>query len=136
MKKDTVHGRKALQYITLLLTTAAILLTLLAISVIAGKMPQENDPGPAVDAVTEIDVPQSKTVSLPGNQSASHPSCYTILLSGNEIRLTSADAPGTYVVLDGIDPRTLREADRKVLETGLQLNSEEALIRFLEDFGS
>ncbi len=65
------------------------------------------------------------------DETAAPPDPYcTITLSGDELRLSSADAPGDYTVLDGIDPRTLRDSDREALEDGLSLD-EEALVRFL-----
>lgn len=75
-------------------------------------------------------------MSVHESEQISSVSCYTITLSDGELRLISADDPGSYTVLDGIDPRTLRESDKAALEAGLQLDSEEALCSFLEDFSS
>ena len=137
MTKTRTRGIRAVHYITLLLTTAAIILTLLAVSILTDGGAESVLPGPAVNASTLLDVPESKNVPVHTDDTAapSAPYC-TITLSGEELRLSSADAPGDYTVLDGIDPRTLRDSDREALEDGLALDSEEALVRFLEDFSS
>lgn len=136
MTKIKKRGVRAVQYITLLLTTAAIILTLLAVSILTDHGAQVDLSEPAVNASTLLDVPESKTVSVPEERRAPALPCYTITLSEGELRLTSTDTPDSYTVLDGIDPRTLRESDREALEAGLQLDSEEALVSFLEDFSS
>ncbi len=130
------RGGQAVRYITLVLTTVAIILTLLAISVLTGTDVKSNTVDSSINAGTLLDVPESKTVSVHESEQISSVSCYTITLSDGELRLISADDPGSYTVLDGIDPRTLRESDKAALEAGLQLDSEEALCSFLEDFSS
>ena len=74
-------------------------------------------------------------MSTPENQTEKKP-FYTIILSEGELRLCKDGNTDSYTVLEGIDPRTLRDADRLALECGLQLESEEALVSFLEDFSS
>lgn len=138
MTKTIKRGTSAVHYITLLLTTAAIILTLLAISMLTNDLTKEENPTPKSHASsTMLDVPESQTVSTSEIvPKESDVPCYTVILSEGELRLSTAEMPDHYTVLDGIDPRTLRDSDRKVLESGLQLESEEALVRFLEDFSS
>lgn len=139
MTKNQNCGIRAVHYITLLLTTAALILTLFAVSVLTDKETSPNSviPGPAVNASTLLDVPESKNMpTFEDNTTAPSAPFYTITLSGDELRLSSIDTPSDYTVLDEIDPRTLRDSDREALEGGLALDSKEALVRFLEDFSS
>ena len=61
---------------------------------------------------------------------------FLVRIVGDEVRLISFAAPGQYRVLEEIDVRTLREADRIALMDGLYLYSEQELAGFQEDFGS
>ena len=122
--------RRILPIFTIFFAAGSILFLLLVISIFHRKAEsaalhsrQEEDPL-AVEASV---LPMSGMPSLP---------VYTVRLSGEELRLWGPDLPDSYTVLFSIDPRTLRSADRDALEKGVDLESIEAVMRFLEDFSS
>lgn len=61
---------------------------------------------------------------------------YTVILSNGQIFVSPSASPGEARALDGIDVRTLREADRRQLEEGLTLKDDGELSSFIEDFTS
>ncbi len=136
MIRLTPRAVRALYTLSLLLTTAAILLLMIAASLLTN-----------IETASDVREKTVKTESVQDTRTTeigptANPELlpavprYTITLSGDELRLTSAAAPEQYTVLEGIDPRTLRQSDKESLQNGLTLESEEALAHFLEDFSS
>ena len=129
------HGARLFPYFMLLLSTTATILLLFSISLLTDDGVESGKEAPSIRASLLLDEPESEIVSTPENQTEKKP-FYTIILSEGELRLCKDGNTDSYTVLEGIDPRTLRDADRLALESGLQLESEEALVSFLEYFSS
>lgn len=132
-KRISQAARSAVRALTLLLTTAAVILIFAAAALF---METERGGGTGNESGLPLDV-SSGRVKPDGVQDTAVPKKrYMVTLSNGELRIASASEPGKYTVLRGIDPRTLRTADREALESGWELDSEEELAQFLEDFGS
>ena len=117
--------RRILPAFTIFFAAGSILFLLLVIGMLYEKaeaaMPREESDPLMEDAAVQIPDPRPP---------------YTIRLTDGELQLYSPELPDSYTVLHSIDPRTLRSADRDSLTAGVALPSMEAVVRFLEDFGS
>ena len=124
---------RCLTIITLFLTVIAFLLAASAVILL-----HTESSGTSETTSAAADSEKAIHKSVPAYQHTPDPvqPRYTVILSGNELRLCSGNAAETYTVLRCIDPRALRTADRETLLSGLSLNSDEDLAHFLEDFGS
>lgn len=125
--------QRAISLITLLLTVCAVALLIFTVSLLTEKETEEDSPALSVTASMEL--PDDSIRALQPEKTTD-PALYTVTLCGSELRLTTAAEPARYTVLRDIDPRTLRLEDKRVLEKGLPLDSEDALAQFLEDFSS
>ncbi|MBE6936693.1 MAG: hypothetical protein E7458_09435 [Ruminococcaceae bacterium] len=118
--------RRILPAFTIFFAAGSILFLLLVIGILFGRaeaaMPREES-SPPIEAAAVL----PETDPLP---------VYTIRLRGGELQLSHPGTPDRYTVLSGIDPRTLRSADRDALTAGVTLPSMEAVVRFLEDYSS
>jgi hypothetical protein len=124
------HKRfRPVYYITLMLTTALVLLTMLTVNLLLSS-------ANTAEAVQPSELPAQEEFIAASAELTPVRTGYTVTLSGGELRLYSAANPGEYSVIDGIDARTLRENDRAELERGVVLESEEELREFMEDYGS
>lgn len=61
---------------------------------------------------------------------------YKVCLVEDGVRLMTAGREDDYRILTAINPRTLRQSDRLMLEQGIWLFSQGELQKFLEDFSS
>jgi len=117
--------------ITASISVLAVTTFILCIMLLFAAFPVKDSPAAVSKTLqtAQFDLPASS------EHTAEAAPAYIITLIDGELRLTASETPG-YTVLRGIDPRTLREADRAALIEGLPLDSDAALQQFFEDFGS
>jgi hypothetical protein len=88
---------------------------------------------PADAAATDVRWTRPEAQSTEANAVQSH--YYTLKDSGGMIAVLRGRSPQPFMNVS-IDPRTLPQHDLEQLKTGIRVDSYEALLRILEDFGS